>query len=206
MNKNLFFAEIIQSSLFDWTGQCWQWDITPSFGSLLTIKHDQTTLYGIVHSITTGTNDPLRTPIAYQKTEEELLRDQPQIFEFLQTTFVCSIVGYQVAHKFFYHAPDKPPKIHAFIANATDEQYAAFFSSDQFLHMIFNTTMQGVNCDELLIAIIKALAHKNLLKNTDIQNFLETFSMICKHDYQKLKIFLNRIEPFLQSALLQKNT
>ena len=192
MNNNQFFAEIIQGNLSEWTGQCWKWDLMPQFGSLVVTTHANLQIFGIVHTITTGSMDPIRAVTAYQKTEEELLRDQPQIFEFLQTTFTCITVGYQEHNKILYHLPEKPPKIHAFVGNPTAMQYQQFFASDQFLHLLFNLSTQGINLDELLLALLKQLHAKKILDKTKFYDFIETFSMLYKHDYQRLKIFLKR--------------
>ncbi|MBI2353229.1 hypothetical protein HYV11_03255 [Candidatus Dependentiae bacterium] len=201
MNKNLSstnhaFSEIIESSLSSWTAQCWQWDHFPIFGSLVTTTQHNLQIFGVVHSIKTGACDPIRQPIAYQKTEEELKREQPQIFEFLQTTFNCLTIGYQEKEKFFYHLPENPPKIHSFVLNATTEQYQDFFSQEQFLHLLFNVSNQIFNLDELLLAILKQLIKRKIIHPKNINNFIETFSMLCKNDYQKLKIFLQRTEQF----------
>jgi hypothetical protein len=199
MNNNQFFAEIIQGSLSEWTGQCWKWNVMPEFGSLVVTTHADLTIFGIVHTITTGSMDPIRSVIAYQKTEEELLRDQPQIFEFLQTTFTCITVGYQQANQsqILYHLAQKPPKIHAFISQPSQELYQQFFKSDQFLHLLFNLTTQGINVDELLLAILKQLQTHKLLNSDQFHDFIETFSMLYKHDYQKLKIFVKRSQHLL---------
>lgn len=206
MNKHLFshktsFAEIIESNLSTWTAQCWQWDTPSTFGSLVVTSHNSLQIFGIVHSIKTGSMDPVRQPVPYQKTEEELQREQPQIFEFLQTTFTCITVGYQENNTFFYHLPDQPPKIHAFVANATDEQYRQFFAQEQFLHLLFNLSNQILNLDELLLAILKQLIKKRILHEKNLDNFIETFSMLCKNDYQKLKVFLQRVDQFLNKTI-----
>src|SRR6478609_5317855 len=98
MNNNAF-AEVIESSLQGFTAQCWQWDNSPTFGSMVTIAGKKRTLFGLVHQMHTGSTDPVRYPFAYQKTEEELLREQPQIFAFLKTSFMCLIIGYQEGGK-----------------------------------------------------------------------------------------------------------
>ncbi|HSW75481.1 MAG TPA: hypothetical protein VLG50_00405 [Candidatus Saccharimonadales bacterium] len=189
MNNN-HFSEIIQGNLSQWTGQCWKWDVMPTFGSLVITSHGPLSIFGIVHTITTGSMDPIRFPTPYQKTEQELLLQQPQIFEFLQTTFSCITIGYEQHDKIFYHLPGLPPKIHAFIGNASIDQCERFFSSEQFLHLLFN--LQLTNMDELLLALLKNLHEKKVLNATNFHNFIETFSMLCKNDYQKLKIFLQR--------------
>lgn len=191
------FAEIIESNLSTWTAQCWKWDNSPIFGSLVVTSHNSLQIFGIVHGIKTGSMDPIRQPVPYQKTEEELKREQPQIFEFLQTTFTCITVGYYQDGQFFYHLPDMPPKIHAFVANATEEQYQQFFAQEQFLHLLFNLSNQIFNLDELLLAILKQLMKKKILNEKNLNNFIETFAMLCKNDYQKLKVFLQRTDLLL---------
>jgi hypothetical protein len=93
--NNKHFAEIIISSLQQWTAQSWQWNDRPDFASLMVVQDGQRTIFGLVYAIQTGSWQTERTPFPYQKTEEELLRDQPHIFEFLQTTFTCLTVGFQ---------------------------------------------------------------------------------------------------------------
>lgn len=192
------FAEIIGSNLFEWTAQCWQWDQAPSFGSLVITSHGSLKIFGVVHTIKTGSMDPIRQPVPYQKTEEELQREQPQIFEFLQTTFTCITIGYYENNKFFYHLPEKPPKIHAFVDNANTKQYQLFFAQEQFLHLLFNLSSQIFNLDELLLAMLKQLKQKKVLNNENLNDFIETFAMLCKNDYQKLKVFLQRADQLLK--------
>lgn len=196
-HKDISFAEIIESNLSEWTAQCWQWSNAPSFGSLVITSHGPLQIFGIVHAIKTGSLDPIRQPFPYQKTEEELQREQPQIFEFLQTKFTCLTVGYFENNRFFYHLPDKPPKIHAFVQNATTEQYAKFFANEHFLHVLFNLSDHVFNLDELLLAMLKQLLKKDILNAENLNNFIETFSMLCKNDYQKLKVFLQRTDQLL---------
>lgn len=193
-SHKISFAEIIESNLSSWTAQCWQWDNSPSFGSLVITSHNSLQIFGIVHSIKTGSMDPIRQPVPYQKTEEELKQEQPQIFEFLQTTFTCITIGYLENNIFFYHLPDKPPKIHAFVSNATQEQYQLFFAQEQFLHLLFNLSNQIFNLDELLLAILKQLLQKKIMTPDNLNSFIETFAMLCKNDYQKLKVFLQRTD------------
>ena len=83
--KRAAFSEVIDSSLHGFTAQSWQWDDFPAFGQLVTVQSGTRTLFGIVYQVHTGSMDPVRYPFPYQKTEAELLAEQPQIFEFLKT-------------------------------------------------------------------------------------------------------------------------
>lgn len=129
MEKNKAFAEIIQSSLSTWRAQCWQWDVIPAYGELLTITTPERTVYGLVHEINTGSADSLRTVFTYKKTEEELRRDHPHIFEFLQTSFSCLTLGYKENGHIHYQLAPEPPKIHAFVQSAKLADIEEFFQA-----------------------------------------------------------------------------
>ncbi len=194
---NRAFAEVVESSLHGWVAQSWQWDQFPSFGSLVTVQSSQRTMFGIVHQIQTGSMDPLRYPFPYQKTEEELLAEQPQIFEFLKTTFSCLSIGYYEKGKIYYLLSPEPPKIHAFVAPITQEQCQQFFSNSQYLHILFGLSAHIFNLDELLLALLKNLKTKNLLTDAKVTAFVENFSLLTGNDYRRLKLFLQRAQPLI---------
>lgn len=191
------FAEVVESSLNTWQGHCWQWDDFPQFGSLVTIMTPERTLFGIVSQIQTGSLDPLRTPFPFGKTEEELLKEQPQIFAFLKTTFACTVVGYEEQNTLIYQWPPEPPKIHAFIHRATDKHYQHFFSNEQYIHLLFGSAASLPSLDELLLAILKQLSSRNLLSQEKINQFVELFSLLTGNDYRRLKLFLQRVSTTL---------
>jgi hypothetical protein len=197
MNKPSCFAEVIESNLDHFTAQCWQWDFFPSFGNLVCVQDSTKIVLGIVTNISTGSIDPTRTPLAYQKTEEELQLEQPQIFEFLRTTFTVQIVGYiEHAHaeKIIYLLPPTPCKIHAFVASCSPSIINQFFEHNDYLHLLFAFAQAIPNLDELLLAIIK---HR-MMMITDtspfIDDFCQIFTLLTGNDYRRLKLFLKRVE------------
>ena len=192
--ENKPFAEIIESSLSTFLAQSWQWDAFPEFGSLVQIQQNETVIYGCVTQIKTGSMDPMRYPFPYKKTEKELLAEQPQIFEFLKTTFTVQVIGYQEAKKMYYVLPSKPCKIHSFVQLAPLSMVHSVFSSPDFLHLLFTTGNHELPVDELLLAIIRNLAVHRKLTSKLLEDFCQTFSLITGNDYRRLKILLQRIE------------
>jgi len=188
------FAEVIESSLQGWLAQSWQWNDFPAFGSLVVIETKKRKLFGIVHQIQTGSMEPMRHPFPYQKTEEELLEEQPQIFEFLKTTFSCLTMGYYEQGKIVYLLAPEPPQIHSFVMLADRELCIKFFSNAQYMHLIFNAASQLFNLDELLLALLKYQAVLGVLNYDKLSQFLESFSLLTGNDYRHLKLFLQRIE------------
>ena len=197
-NKVHSFAEIIQSSLQSFTAQSWNWDYFPAFGSLVTVTTEKRTLFGIVYAIQTGSSDAGRYPFTFQKTEAELRAEQPQIFEFLQTTFSCLIIGFLENDEIMYHMSPEPAKMHAFVSHATPAETRHFFSSSLYLHLIFNSPEITVG-DELLLSLLKTKKDLGLLTQESFLAFIETISLATGDDYRKLKILMNRAHPLLAS-------
>jgi len=191
------FAEIIESCLDNVTAQCWQWDNFPTFGSLVQVDTQEQIIFGCVTNIQTGSLDALRYPFPYQKTEDELRREQPQIFEFLKTTFKVQILGYidkKNSSRVLYLIPPKPCKIHAFISSSSLETQQLFFQKFDFLNLVFAFAHQIPSIDELLLVIIQNLSQKNMLSQEKLDQFCQKFSLLTGNDYRRLKLFFQRIE------------
>ncbi|MCL4361577.1 hypothetical protein M1446_04470 [Candidatus Dependentiae bacterium] len=191
--NNKHFGEIIESSLDHFKAQTWKWDNFPKFGSLIEVQTDSRTLYGIVCQIQTGSLDSHRIPFAYQKTEEELKKEQPQIFEYLQTIFTCICVGFKENNKIHYQIAPEPPKIHTFVQTADRESYRQFFDIEHYLQIIFGNSLQISNIDELLLAIIKTMSENEIINEEKILKFTQSYSLHTANDYRRLKLFLERL-------------
>lgn len=191
------FAEVIESSLTGWVAQSWAWDTFPEFGSFVAIEGKKRTVFGIVHQVQTGSMDPVRYPFPYHKTEEELLKEQPQIFEFLKTTFSSVVIGYQEKKTISYLMAPEPPKIHAFVMHPDSELSKNFFASNKYLHLLFAHSSHIFNMDELILALLKQHKNLNILTTDKIGIFLETYSLLIGNDYRRMKLFLQRVEHML---------
>lgn len=194
MTTNTAFAEIIESSLHGWLAQSWQWDHFPPYGSLISVTQSKRTLIGLVHQVKTGSMDPVRYPFAYQKTEQELMREQPQIFEFLKTTFSCIFLGYQENDTLFYTLAPEPVKIHSFVQQAPLEMSNRFFNNPDYLHLLFGFAHHVDNLDELLLALLKNTAHMSILTYNQLEYFMNTYALLTGNDYRRIKLFLHRAQ------------
>lgn len=198
-SNNQYFAEVIESSLDSWIAQSWKWDFFPIFGSIVIIESNNRRFFSIVYQINTGSSDGVRQPYAFQKTQEELLRDQPQIFEFLRTTFACLALGYEEDNETFHMLSPEPPKIHSFIRQANQTELINFFNNPNYLQIFFSNISKIPNLDELLLALLRHLKQNDVLNHKNFTDFLELYSMLNDNDYKKLKLFLRRIDPIIQN-------
>lgn len=199
IRNSTFFAEIIESSLQKWKVQSWQWSTRPDFASLVAAQDSNNTLFGIISHIETSSGQLGRTPFPYQKTEEELMRECPHIFAFLQTHFTCFTLGYREHDKgILYQYAPQSPKIHTFVRPATPDEMKLFFSDNRYLTMLFNGNHEACLLDELLLGLIRLRIQHNLLSKEQLSGFIETFSLLIGNDYRRLKLFLNRIQPMIK--------
>jgi hypothetical protein len=192
MNKKAF-AEIIESSIVTWTAQTWTWDVFPAFGSLLTVEQGERTLIGLVYAIKTGSSDPSRIPYIYQKTEEELKREQPHVFSFLMTTFSCFSLGFKQNNTIFYTVPPEPPKIHGFVYPINPDVAHHFLKNPLYLHLLFNQCPEQGIRDELILALIRALDSQKTDFHPTVTGIMRTYLLLTGNDYRRLRLFLQRM-------------
>jgi len=192
--NNKPFAEIIESSLDSFLAQCWQWDDFPTFGSLVQVENDGLTIFGCVASIQTGSSDPMRYPFPYQKTLDELKKEQPQIFAFLKTTFRVHVLGHQKAGGPIYTLPPQPGKIHSFVTNCPQSSAQNFFAKPDFLYLLFSSASTITHFDDLLLAILQQLTAGKKLSAVTLDAFFKTLSLLTGNDYRKLKLLFKRVE------------
>ena len=196
--KSSAFAEIIESSVTQATGLCWTWSNLPTLCALVKITQAPYILYGCITNINTGSNDPLRQPFAYQKTEAELLREQPQIFAFLQTTFTIKTLGYRKADaETKYLLPPQPAKLHGFIEYASIAECREFFSGSEFLNLFFMPSEATIDLDELLLALLRHLRETIAIDAAFIQTLCQYRSGMEAADYRGMKRFMQRLQQFL---------
>ena len=198
--SNKPFGEVVESNLSNFIGQCWQWNQLPAFASLVEINSTNLKLFGCITQITTTSSDPTRKAYAYKKTEEQLLQEQPQIFEMLQSTFTVQIIAYQQLNnsKTFYLTPPQPSKIHAFVQQASRESIANIFKTPRFLHTLFSSQSNISNLDELILGLLNQMQQQNLLSKDFFDSFYQIFALLNGNDYKKTKLFFERVGDILE--------
>lgn len=191
------FGEVIESSLQNFTSQTWQWDNFPAYGSLVCLEQPEGIVIGLVYEVSTGSIDPSRTPFAYQKTEQELKKEQPQIFEFLKTTFSCITLGSIVQERCQYTAPSHPAKIHSFVSTASSAISYQFLARPLWIQRLFALSGIVTNVDELLLAVFAQQYKEQSFDTAKMQEMMQTYALLTGNDYRRIKLFLGRATPFI---------
>ena len=193
--KSNYLAEVIESSLQSFKSQCWEREKIPAFGSCVAIDipHDNKTIFGVVHQVYTCSDDPVRSVYAYRKTEEELQKEQPQIFAFLKTIFTAIVLGHKQGGMISQATISFPAPLHAFVRPATVEECTQFFEQTYYISLLFSQAFQLGNIDELLLAMLNQFQIMGFRDDALLESFIEQFSLLSGGDYQRLRLFLERI-------------
>ena len=192
-DKLACFAEIIESYQTYYRAQSWDYTCTPAHGSLVVAEQDGAVVYALVYHSQTGTDDSVRTVHAYQKTQEELVRDQPHIFLLLKTNFSVIIIGHERDKKLYYQSAPVPAPLHAFVRHATLDEWRIFANTVNYVPLLFGQ-QNFFNVDELLCAFVGALKQKTLAEEAFLVELLGICMGLCDNDYRRVRFLAQRFE------------
>lgn len=186
-----YIAEVIESSTTEFAAQARNLHSSPPFGTFVKAGTSPISV-ALIYNISTGSTDPNRRPIAYGKTEEQLRKEQPQIFELLRTEIRARIVGYVDENGMQQLLPPQPPKLHSFVFTCTPQEVQAFTQRFEYLRTLLG--IGGTLSDELLIAAIQQTCgcQAQSARSCLIRAGKE-LSRLLRDDYDRLEAILRRI-------------
>lgn len=190
-NRSLAFAEIIESSLSSAIGQCWTHNTIPTFGSFVAINGNPV-LIGCVTDIRHLSRDPSRIPTTYQLSEEELHREQPQIFALLTTQFTIKIVGSTHGETVTFFLPPLPANIHHFISQIPVPTTNTLLTQPA----LFESLLRGEstpNHDELILAIFRQLAQQGPLPAALLDHFYDLYRNYTNGDMARCRFIFKQL-------------
>ncbi|HAA74304.1 TPA: hypothetical protein DCE37_04195 [Candidatus Latescibacteria bacterium] len=183
-------GEVIESSTSYFTAQASELNGAPGFGTFVKTTTDPVS-FGLVYDIRTQSVDANRKPTAYGMTEEELRREQPQIFELLRTEFDAVIVGHQGDRGPLQILPLQPPGIHTFCYACDDREVKALTGNGDFVRSILAGTQ--LPTDELIIASVRTAWAVRGYDMAYLVTLGKELSRLIRDDYERLSSLIRRI-------------
>ena len=188
-----YLGEVVYSAISQWTTQAWQYDCYPEFGSVICLQSDQVQIFGVVYHIKTDSDDPVRQVFAFQKLEQELREEQPQVFAFAKTSFSAIPLAFLQAGRLIYAMPPRPPKLHSFVRLATTAELVNLLANSGCVHALFSQYAKIEYFEELLLAFLRYLEQNNLVSRSLLMQISEQLSLVTTNDYRRLKMFMDRV-------------
>jgi len=188
------FGEIIESSLKTIKVLCWDAHNLPSFGQIISFSFNNLRAYGIITEMVTESIDSQRTPFAFKKTPDELQREQPQIFLFIQT--VCTVVIVWHERQSFPREINtlslpSPAPLH------TWAHFCKTIISNRFLLETLSDRLAPEIMDDCVITLVTLAIQHNKIEKKELFEFVESYSQGLNHSLKRAQRFLQNIEQLI---------
>ena len=147
-------GEVVESTSTSFIAQCYRLDGAPALGAL--VRTDSPDIYGVVGSVTTEPLDSVRPVLARGEdadTEEDVIRDNPQLARLLTSRFQVLIAGHVEDDITYQYLPPRPPRVHSFVYECNSEEISLFASRLDLLRLILNSGTS--HSDEIVGAFIR---------------------------------------------------
>jgi hypothetical protein len=205
-------AEVVLSTTTQFVAQCIEMPrplVTgtlpepPPFGSIVRVTQrvaegvngEELTLFGVVFHVETGSLEPNRPLAALGMTEEELQRDQPQIYELLATRFTAALIGHQVAtdNKVRHYLPPRPPRPHSQVFGATPEETCLVTQEVTFLRSLLLGDLGVTRGDELVAALLRRALQVREGDTEYLHYVGRELSCLLRQDTSRLRALLEKV-------------
>ena len=155
--------------------------------------------YALVYGASTSSLEPSRRPSALGfADEDEMRRQQPQIFELLRTEFSGMLVAYSAGDgsALKRHLPPRPPRIHSRVYACTEPETRMLTADLGFLRAILlpsGGALAGVPGDELAAACLRQARTAHSEDPGFLLRAGRALAMLLADDYDRLQAILRSI-------------
>ncbi len=202
-------GEVFEASTTSFTAESRLLDAPPTFGSFVRISpsssevneeqypfEDQApatgTVYGLVMEARTASREPNRRAASFGLSEEDLRREQPQIFEFLATDFVCLTIAHAAEGEIRPYLPPRPPRLHAPVLMCSESEVCRIVKGFAFLRAI--TTADCQCCDELIAASLREGYRCSGKDDGFFVRAGKELAALLANDYERLAAILRKLK------------
>ena len=126
---NELIGEVVQASTTRFRAVAKQVFEPPRFGSFVKVAANHGLVYGVVAAVETASFDSARRAMAFGMPWDQLVREQPQLMELIQTEFDAAVIGYGEGGSLHHYLPPYPPRLHDFVSACTPTEGAALTDS-----------------------------------------------------------------------------
>jgi hypothetical protein len=163
----------------------------PRFGSFIRVGQDANAIYGVVSNVRTQPFGDNRRAIAFRLPWEQLVKEQPQITELLDTMFEVATVGFSDADGLHHYLPPYPPRVHEAVYACDPTEVAAVTDSLDFVRTLAQTDRRGVH--ELVAAAIREASIARGRDDAFLQEAGRVVADLFKDDYDTAMAIVRRL-------------
>ncbi|NPV26455.1 MAG: hypothetical protein HPY81_03150 [Firmicutes bacterium] len=183
-------GEVVEATTNQLVAQALKLHQPPAFGSFVKTESDYVVTFGVVYEAQTTSLEPNRRSTAYGLSEEELQREQPQIFSLLRTEFKVLTIGFKDSDAWYGYLPPQPPRIHAFVEECTEEEVVGITSNFNYLHTL---CFSQAGSDELIAACLRRASQAHPVPRQYLIDAGKELVRLLKDDYDRFNAILRRL-------------
>ena len=187
-------GEVVESTSTSFVAQCYQLEGAPALGGL--VRTDSPDIYGVVGSVTTEPLDSARPVLARGQdagSEEDVIRDNPQLARLLTSRFEVYIAGHVEEGVTHQYLPPRPPRVHSFVYACDPEEISTFTTSLDLLRLLLNSGAS--HSDEIVGACIRQAASSHDRPDEFLALACQTLAVELSADVARLNSILRRVSP-----------
>jgi len=164
----------------------------PRFGSFVKVSSTAGQTYGVVAGVETASFDSARRAMAFGMPWDQLIREQPQLMELIQTEFDAVVIGYGAEGSLHHFLPPYPPRLHDFVSECTPTEVAALTDSLEFVRTL--ATIRDVPVHELVSAAIREASLARGRDDTFVAEAARAVAELFKDDYDLAMSIVRRLQ------------
>ena len=185
-------GEVVVSTSTSFLAQCYQLEGAPALGGL--VRTDSPDIYGVVGTVTTEPLDSARPVLARGEdagSEEDVIRDNPQLARLLTSRFEVYIAGHVQDGVTRQYLPPRPPRVHSFVYDCSPEEIQEFTGQLDLLRLLLNSGAS--HSDEIVGACIRNAASSHDQPGYFLSQACRTLAVELSADVARLNSILRRI-------------
>ncbi|MCH8298369.1 MAG: hypothetical protein IH873_09895 [Chloroflexi bacterium] len=187
-------GEVVESTSTSFVAQCYQLEGAPALGGL--VRTDSPDIYGVVGRVTTEPLDSARPVLARgedAESEEDVIRDNPQLARLLTSRFEVFIAGHVEDGVTRQYLPPRPPRVHSFVYACSPEEVSQFTARLDLLRLLLNSG--APHADEIVGACIRQAAPSHAQPADFLAHACRTLAVELSADVARLNSILRRVAP-----------
>ena len=185
---------MVESTSTSFVAQCYQREGAPALGGL--VRTDSPDIYGVVGRVTTEPLDSARPVLARGEdadSEEDVIRDNPQLARLLTSRFEVYIAGHVEDAVIRQYLPPRPPRVHSFVYSCSPEEVSRFTVRLDLLRLLLNSG--APHADEIVGACIRQAAPSHEQPTEFLAHACRSLAVELSADVARLNSILRRVAP-----------
>ena len=187
-------GEIVETSVAEFTAQACRFGVAPPFGGFVKVDLPDSTVYGVVYAIRSGSVDPGGRPVMRGRDgmrDAAIYAENPDLEQVLRTEFTALAIGFEEGGVLRPYLPPQPPPLHWSVRECSTAETVRLTDSLDYFRSVL--TASQAPADALLSANIRLARLARAGDSGFTVRAGRELATLLKHDYPRLSAILRTL-------------